>query len=156
VTAPEVAAVLDQIAVMLELTGETGFKVLAYRRAADTVRNLEEALGPRVEAATLTDLEGIGEALAAKIETLYRDGQVDLYERLKAQVPAGLLEMLSVPGLGPGKVRRLNAELHITTLDELETACRDGRVGQLRGFGAKSVERLMRGVDWHRKRRTAP
>ncbi len=139
---------------MLDLSGETGFKVVAYRRAAATVRDLGDTLGQRVEAGTLTELDGIGDALAGKITTLYRGGQVDLYERLKTQVPTGLVDMLSVPGLGPAKVKRLNAELGVTSLDQLEAACRDGRVERLRGFGAKSVERLLRGLDWQRSRKT--
>ncbi len=138
---------------MLELTGETGFRVMAYRRAATTTEEVGEELAARVDAKTLTELEGIGAGLAAIITTLYRGGRVEVYEELKGKVPAGLLQMLSVPGLGVTRVKRLNAELGLTTVDELEAACRDGRVAQLSGFGAKSVERLLRGVAWYRSRK---
>ncbi len=141
---------------MLELSGETGFRVLAYRRAATTVEELGDELGPRVEAQTLTELDGIGAGLAAIITTLHRGGRVDVYEELKGKVPAGLLSMLSVPGLGVTRVKRLNAELGITTVEELEAACRDGRVAKLSGFGARSVERLLRGVAWYRSRKAPP
>ncbi len=141
---------------MLELTGETPFRVIAYRRAATTVEELGDELGPRVEAGTLTELEGIGAGLAAIITTFYRGGRVDVYEDLKSKVPAGLLQMLSVPGLGVTRVRRLSSELGITTVEELEAACRDGRVAKLSGFGARSVERLLRGVAWYRSRNAPP
>ena len=151
VTADEIARVLEEIAVMLELTGETGFRVMAYRRGAEIVHGLDD-LAARVEAGTLQELEGIGAALAEKIVTLYRDGPVDLHERLKTQVPPGLMELLAIPGLGVGRVRRLHAEAGIASLDQLEAACRDGRVTALRGFGPKLVESLLRRIARHRAR----
>ena len=151
--ADSIATVLDEIAAMLDLQGESTFKILAYRNGAAVVRDIAPDLPALIDAGTLTEIDGIGDALATKITDLAHDRPVDLYERLKADVPGGLVEMLKVPGLGAAKVKLLHRELGVTSVEELKAACGDGRVSAVKGFGAKSVEQLEGGISWLERRR---
>jgi DNA polymerase (family 10) len=147
----EIAETLQEIGLLLALKGENPFKIRAYERGAEVVLSLEEELEDLIQSGELRDQEGIGEALATKIETLHAGGEVDLLNRLRTEIPAGLVEMLRVPGVGPGRIRTLRKELGVETVDALEEACRDGRVAALKGFGQKSSERMIRGIRWYRK-----
>ena len=146
----KIAETLQEIALLLALKGENPFKIRAYERGAEVVLSLDEGLGGLIDQGTLRDEEGIGQALADKIETLYADGEVALLQQLREEIPAGLIEMLRVPGLGPGRVKTLSKELGVESVDALEQACLDGRVEGLKGFGKKSTERMLRGMRWYR------
>tara|TARA_B100000965_G_scaffold405433_1_gene439558 strand:- start:9272 stop:10999 length:1728 start_codon:yes stop_codon:yes gene_type:complete len=138
---------LEEIAVLLELKGENPFKFRAYENGARALETLEENFETLIDEKRLTDVSGIGAALAEKIETLYKTGKLDYYDKLKASVPAGVLEMLEVPGLGAKKVRVFYEKLKITSLEELKEACEAGKIAELPGFGAKSQDNILSGIN---------
>jgi len=143
----EIAAVLDEIGVLLELQGENPFKVRAYHTGARALEALEEDLGAVVAGGRLQNLKGIGEALAKKITELHATGRLEFHEKLKAAIAPGLVEMLEVPGLGAKKIRLLHTRLRISTVEELARACREGRVAALEGFGEKTQENILTGIE---------
>jgi DNA polymerase (family 10) len=145
VTNSEIAAVFDHVADLLEYQGGNVFRVRAYRNAAHTIGGLVEPLAT-VRADTnraLTDLDGIGDDLAGKIEGLLDTGRLPLLEELKSQVPAAAFELMRVPGLGPKKVKQLVESLGIDSLEALEQACREKRVESVKGFGAKTQAAIL-------------
>lgn len=146
-----VAAVLAEIGVLLELKGENPFKTRAYANAARTIEGLDEPLERLVAEDRLGGLKGIGEALQEKIGTLVRTGGLPYYEELKASVAPGLLDLLEIPSLGPKKVRALHEKLGVSTIDELEAACRRGAVAGLDGFGEKTQLKILEGIRFRRE-----
>lgn len=142
----EIARVLQETASLIELTGGNPFRARALSSAARTLRGLDESAADRLAAGTLTDISGIGDGLAAQIEELLARGSFELRDELLNAVPAGLLDVLRVKGLGTKKVRTLWKELGITTLDELEAAAADGQVAQLDGFGTKTQSNILHNV----------
>ena len=122
---------LNEIAVLLELKGENPFKSRAYVNAARTLENLNESLAQVVAENRLGEIKGIGEALQKKITELVTTGKLGYYEELKAATPPGLIAMLEIPGIGPKKIKVVHDELGIKTVEELEQACRDGRIAGL-------------------------
>jgi len=141
-----IAAVLEEIGTLLELTGENPFKVRAYHNGARNLTTLEGDLGERIEAGTLGDVPGFGEALVEKITTLYRTDSLPYYEKLKASVEPGLIEMLGVPGLGPKKIMTLHQKLGVDSLAKLKAVCEAGKVAALAGFGEKTQENILAGI----------
>lgn len=142
----QIAEILDEMHTLLELKGENPFKVRAYQTAARTLEGLEEDLGGVIERSELTDIKGIGKALAEKIETLYYEGHLKFYDELKASIEPGLIEMLEIPGVGPKKVKVLHDQLGVKTIKELEKACKEGEVAKLAGFGEKTQENILSGI----------
>lgn len=139
----EVAAILEEIAFLLEILGENVFKVRAYHTAAKAIDSLDEELEKMVKEERLQQIPGIGEGIASKISILVNKGRLPYYEKLKKMVPEGLLELIKVPGLGPKKVMQLYKELHIKSLKELTDACQKGKVSQLAGFGPKTEKNIL-------------
>jgi len=144
----EIAQQFDELADLLEIQGANPFRVRAYRNAARIVGDLAESIDTIVgdPARKLDEIPGIGTDLAAKISTLARTGRLPQLEELRQQVPAGVLQMLRIPGLGPKKVAALHKELGLTTLDELRVACESGRVAELKGFGKKTQQTVLEGL----------
>ncbi len=142
----EIAEVLKEIGVLLELKGQNPFKVRAYQSGSRALENLEEDLGQVLAEERLDKVSGIGKALAEKIETLYQTGELPFYQELKDSIPPGLIEMLEIPGLGPKKVKALHGKLGIETIDELTEACQNNQIAALEGFGAKSQEKILSGI----------
>lgn len=158
-TNKEVARALDETASLIELTGGNAFRARAFSRAARTVRDLETPIEEHAEDGTLTDVDGIGDGLAADIQALLSRGSFDLRDDLLNAVPTGLLDVLRVKGLGTKKVRTLWQELDITSLDELEHAAQAGAVASLDGFGKKTQQNIIENVRLMRrymKRRRLP
>lgn len=146
-TKNEIADILTEIGTLLELKGENPFKVRAYQAGARALEAIEEAeLGRLIKDGELEDVKGIGEALGKKISELHATGRLEFYEKLKASVEPGLVQMLQIPGLGPKKIRALRDKLGITDIDALTKACNDGRVADLDGFGAKTQEKILAGI----------
>jgi len=145
VTNADIAATFEQIADLLEYQGSNVFRVRAYRNAARTIEGMVESLAAvRADSGrSLTDLEGIGSDLAEKIRTLLDKGELPLLAELRKSVPAAVFELMRVPGLGPKKVKLLVDQLGIDSLDALETACRNGRVEGVKGFGAKTQAAIL-------------
>ena len=146
----QVAEVLTNIAVLLELKGENPFKTRAYVNAARTIETMSEPLAKVVSEQRLGEMKGIGEALQKKITELVTTGGLAYYEELKAATPPGLVAMLDIPGLGPKKIKALHDELGIETVELLEQACKDGKIAGLKGFGEKTQTNILEGI--HRRR----
>ncbi|MDQ5980845.1 MAG: polymerase [Verrucomicrobiota bacterium] len=143
----EIAAILTEIATLLELKGENPFKTRAYQSGARLLEDMaEDEIARRVEAGTLEEVKGFGEALAQKISELHRTGKLEFYEKLKATVPAGVVDMLSIPGLGAKKIRALQEKLDVDSVEKLKAACEVGQVAALEGFGDKSQEKILSGI----------
>lgn len=144
----EVVRTLEDIGTLLELQGENPFKSRAYYTAARALSSLDtSALEALVQSGKLRTLKGIGAALAEKITELVTTDQLGYYEALKQKVPAGLLEMLLIPGMGTKKVKAIYDQLGITTVGELEYACHENRLVELPGFGRKTQENLLKGIE---------
>ncbi len=146
-TKAEIASVLNDIGTLLELKGENPFKIRAYQTGARVVESLaEEELARRCAENSLVEVKGIGEALAQKISELQATGKLGFYEKLKASIPSGLVDLLQVPGVGPKKIRALQAKLGVDSLAKLQAACESGAVAALEGFGEKSQEKILEGI----------
>jgi DNA polymerase (family 10) len=144
----EIAAVLTDIGLLLELQGENPFKIRAYQAGARLLETLgEEEIAARVQGGTLQEVKGIGEALAQKITELHTTGRLGFHEKLRASIPAWLIEILSIPGIGPKKIRVLADKLGIDSIAKLQQACRDGKIAELDGFGAKSQAKILEGIE---------
>ena len=146
----QVAEILAEIGTLLELQGENPFKTRAYTNAARTLDNLDEPLAKIVAEKRLNTIKGIGEALERKITELVETGKLPYYNELKASVPPGLVEMLGISGLGPKKIRMLNQQLEVDSVEKLEAACHRGRVAKLDGFGEKTQANLLAGIERQR------
>jgi len=145
----QIAAVFDEMADILEFQGANPFRVRAYRNAARTIGDLGEPLEKLVnEARALTEIAGIGKDLAEKIGSLLATGELKQWRELREQVPAGVLALLRVPGMGPKKAAALHRELGIQNLDMLRAACEQQKVRELKGFGAKTEEQILKGLDF--------
>ena len=146
----QVAEVLVNIATLLELKGENPFKSRAYHNAARALENLSEPLDTIVAGNRLDDIKGIGEGIQKKITELVATGKLAYYEELKAATPPGLVLMLEIPGLGPKKIKAIHDELGIETVEQLEQACKDGKIAGLKGFGEKTQLNISEGINRRR------
>lgn len=141
-----VARMLEELADLEELRG-TRYKPRAYRRAARNLRHIDEPVTRLREQDTLTQIEGVGDAIRAKILEALDTGTMQTLETARDEVPVDVTTLKLVRGLGTKSLARLWRELGVTTLDELEAAARDGKIGQLDGFGAKTVTTILEQVD---------
>jgi DNA polymerase (family 10) len=153
VTNYEVARILLEIAEALELRGEDPFRVRAYQNAARTILGLEEPLAEIRARGELMALPGIGEHMAAKIEEILATGRLRQHDELLAEFPPGVMAMMHVPGIGPRSAETLYRALQITSVDELERAAQEGRIRQLRGFGAKTEANILNAIARMRRQR---
>ncbi|MDZ4818864.1 MAG: DNA polymerase/3'-5' exonuclease PolX [Planctomycetota bacterium] len=149
-TNAEIATLFDQLGDLLEFQGANAFRVRAYRNASRTIRDLAEPLSKVANSADrkLTDLDGIGNDLAEKIQTLLDTGRLPMLEELQAQIPASVMALLRIPGLGPKKAAMLHRELKINGLEELRAACEAGEVRKLKGFGQKTEATILAGIGF--------
>jgi DNA polymerase (family 10) len=143
----EIAQTFEQIADMLAIRGDHFHRVLAYRRAAENIRELNRDLGHLRAEGDLTDIPGIGAALAQKIGEMLDTGGLAYFDRLAGEVPPSLVEMLRVEGLGPKRVKQIHDSLGITTLEELTQAAEGGELQALPGLGAKSEAKLVASIE---------
>src|SRR5262245_29906145 len=144
----DVAAVLDEIGTLLELQGENPFRCNAYHTAARNIGQLEANLADIVKEGKLAEIPGVGETLREKITTLVQTGQLPFYDDLKKKFPPGILALLRVPGMGPKKAKVLWEELGVDDLDKLKQACEAGQVAELKGFGAKTQQKILEGLSF--------
>jgi DNA polymerase (family X) len=143
----DLADIFTSIADLLEIRGEVIYKILAYRKAADSLLNLGRDVNEAWRSGELLSIPGVGKAIAEKIDELLSTGRMEFYEKLKAEVPVTLTELLKVPDLGPKKVTMLWKKAGITTLAELEAAARAGRLRTLPGMGEKTEVRIIAGIE---------
>ena len=146
-----VADFLYKIADLLDLKGENFFKIRAYRIAAQTIETLGEDVEALVQQKRLESLSGVGNALAKKITELIETGKIEYLERLKKEIPIGLLDFLEIPGLGPKKVAALYQKFGITTIEALKNACTEGKLRTLDGFGEITERNILRGIQLREK-----
>jgi DNA polymerase (family 10) len=145
----DIGTIFDEVADLLEFQNANPFRVRAYRNAARKVTDLSEPLtkiaaDPSRE---FTDLEGIGKDLGQKIAELLETGSLIMLEELRAAIPGGVLAMVRIPGLGPKKAAALYQELGIASLDALRNACLADKVQALKGFGKKTQDKILAGID---------
>jgi len=148
----ELAEVFQTIADLLDIRGEVVYKIVAYRRAAERLAELDTDVETLWQTGELTSIPGIGKAIAAKIDEYLRTGELEFLKRLQTEVPPTLREWLQVPGLGPKKIGLVWRELGITTLEELEAAAREGRLRELKGMGARTEANILAGIQALRRR----
>lgn len=150
----EVAQVFENIADMLSIKGESVYRTLAYRKAAESIRSLSRDLGGIWRDGELKSIPGVGEAIASKIDELYTNGKMTYYEKLKEEVPEGLVDLLQVGDIGPKKAALFWHEMNITSLEALEDAAKEGRLRTLSGMGAKSEARILESLESLKRRQT--
>ncbi len=145
-TNEEVAALLREYAELLGLTGGDQFRVRSYEKAAKAVAGYPDDLGT-LPTTALTRVPGVGSSVAAKIAEYRRTGTIKGVDELRAKLPPGARELAKVPGVGPKRALQLTRELGITSVGELAEAAKGGRLRGIGGFGPKSEERILRGID---------
>jgi len=145
---PDIARLFDEVADLLEIQDANPFRVRAYRNAARTIRDFPEPITDLVRAGTkdLTDIAGIGDDLAEKITAIVTTGELPLQKELARKLPAGLLDLLRIPGLGPKRVKLLYKKLKVKSAADLAAALDKGRVQKLKGFGPKMEEKMRAGI----------
>ncbi len=143
----EIIEILDLIGTMLEIKGENPFKVRAYFSGSRILQTMEEDLGSVIKEGRLGDVPGIGKALTEKIETLFKTGELEFFDKLKDSVPSGLLDLLEVPGLGGKKINALHQKLGVDSIESLTQLCNEGKVAELKGFGEKTQAKILSGIE---------
>lgn len=143
----ELADIFTTIGDLLEIKGEVIYKILAYRKAADSLNDLGRDVNDIWREGRLTEIPGVGKAIAEKIDELLSTGKLEFLEKLKREIPEGLVEVLGVPDLGPKKVALFWKELGITNLAELDAAARAGKLRDLPGMGEKSEAKVIAGIE---------
>lgn len=146
-TNPRLAAVLVEIADLLDIKGESPFKVGAYRRAADSVARSSVDIAAAYRAGQRPQLRGVGGSISGRLAELATSGRSSYHDALREEVPPTLLDLLAIPGVGPRTVGEVWRELGIATLEELETAARAGSLRRLRGVGSATEARIVAGIE---------
>ena len=148
----EIASVLDELGDLLEIRGSNPFRIRAYRNAVRTVRGLTRSLESMVaEGEDLTDLPAVGKDMSAHIIELIETGSLSRLEELAEEIPRSLVDLVKLDGVGPKKAKKLWESLDVTTVDELEEALTAGKVQELEGFGATSVQKILRAIEDYRR-----
>jgi DNA polymerase (family 10) len=146
-TNQQLADIFRKIADLLEIKGENIYKILAYRKASDSLNNLGQDVNEIQKQGKLTEVDGVGKAIAEKIDELLTTGHLGFLDKLEAEVPPSLAELLQVPDLGPKKVALFWKQLGVTKLSELESAARAGKLRTLPGMGEKSEAKIIAGIE---------
>jgi DNA polymerase (family 10) len=140
----DVVAIFEEIADLLDIEGANQFRVRAYRNAARTIETLSRPVADMLEEGKdLTELEGVGEDLAGKIEEIVKTGGLAQLDEVRARTPPALAEMLRLHGLGPKRVQKIHQELDVNSLEDLKTAAAEGEIRELEGLGPKTEEKIL-------------
>ena len=148
--ATSVAALLREFGQRSALRGDNPFRAKAYARAADNLLTLTLPLDQVIAEERLREIPGVGEAIADIIKKLHATGTHPALEKMRKELPVGVLEMLTVPGLRPDKVLKLYQELRLSSLAELEEAAREGRLQKIKGLGASLQTKILHGIEMQR------
>jgi DNA polymerase (family 10) len=139
----EIAEAFEELASLYELDGAVVYRVVAYRNAAKAIREAGVSVAELARQGRAEELSGIGKTIAEKIDALLETGSIPSADRLKERIPAGLVEVTRIPGLGPKRARMLHDQLGVTSLDDLREAADAGRIKDVQGFGPKAEENVM-------------
>ena len=142
-----VAEILDEMGTLFEIKGENPFKCRAYHNGARVVEALTQDINDLVKSGALTTVKGIGPGLAENIKQLVNTGKSKEHESLKSSLPSGLLDMVKIQGLGPKRIKTLFEKLKIKSIPELKEACEKHRLASLEGFGEKTEENILKGIE---------
>src|SRR5436853_849621 len=145
-TKEEIAGILEQIATLLELKGENPFKVRAYSNAARAIDTLGGNVPNLQDEEAVAKIPGIGKSIALKIKELAATGSLKYLEELSAEFPGGIMELFSLPSLGAKKIKALFDQLGISSIEQLQKACEQGRVAELPGFGQTTQQKLCESI----------
>ena len=144
----QVSTALHQMAVLLELSGANMFRTRSYQNASRLVGSLSQDLGELVASGEIFNLKGIGKGLGTAISQAVGEGKwPEDWEDLHTNTPEGLIEMLGIPGVGPKKIKMLHDELGVLSVADLQEACVKNEVAPMKGFGAKSQQKILDGID---------
>lgn len=147
----EVANIFNEIADILEIKGDNPFRIRAYRRAAQNIDSLAKDVS-EISIEELEEIPGIGADLAGKVQEYVKTGSLKFYDELKKEVPSGLVDLLSVPGLGPKTAKLLFDKLHIKDIDDLEKHAKEGKLKGLPGIQARTEENILKGIAMIKRR----
>lgn len=143
----EIAAVFNEMATLMEIQADNPFKIRAYQQAARICEKIEGNLAVLIAAGQLAQISGLGASICTQIERLHLDGELEQHQHLRAQIAPGLIQMLAIPGLGAKKISKLHRQLGVESLAALKQACERGEVANMKGFGQKSAESFLRGIE---------
>jgi DNA polymerase (family 10) len=149
----EIATLFNRIGDLLEIQGANPFRVRAYRRAADNLESLTDNIESIVSRGATREIPGIGEDLAAKIAEYLASGKIHFYEELKKEVPLGLLEIVTIPSVGPKTAKKIYDRYHVKDVDHLDQLARSGKLLAVPGFKQKSIDNIIHGIEVARRRR---
>ena len=141
----EIARLFAEMGDLLEIKGDNPFKIRAYRRAALNIEGLAQPV-EGLSGEELRAIPGIGEDLAAKIETYLQSGVMPAHDKLESELPAGILDLLAVPGIGPKTAKHLVEQLQVTSLDGLERLAQEHRLAGMPGIQEKTEEKILKGI----------
>ncbi len=145
----QIAAMFDEIAELLELQGENTFRIRSYYNAARTIRDMSHRLSDLVRnGEDLTNYPNIGKGTAERIQEIVETGTCKTLQEAREHMPAHLIDLLRLPALGPKKVKQLHDALGIANLEELQKACEEHRVRDLKGFGERTEEKILKGIEF--------
>ena len=149
----EIAEILDDVAALLEIQGANPFRIRAYQNAARTVEAHAVAMHKMLaDGESLTELPGVGKQVAKHIEELVDTGKLSVIEEIAKEIPLSLIELTRLSGVGPKKARAVWESLGVETVDDLERVLKEGAVADLKGFGKKTQEKILKAIDSYRKR----
>jgi DNA polymerase (family 10) len=143
----EIAAMLEELSIMLEILGANPFRCRAYANAARILDSLTGDLREMVESRQLLEVKGIGKGIFEDISSALATGSFPLYDDTRERIPEGVMEMLRIPGFGPKKVKAVYDKLNLTSVEELEEAAKNDKLSGLPGFGAKTQEKILAGIE---------
>ncbi|MFC1576667.1 DNA polymerase/3'-5' exonuclease PolX [Candidatus Omnitrophota bacterium] len=147
----EIALIFDHIADMLEVRGENRFRIRAYRRAAQSLGGLAEDIENLARDKRLSEIQGIGKDLSGKIEEYIKTGRIRFYEELQKKVGKAVLEVMSIPGVGPRTAKVLSEKFKIKGIKDLEKKARHGKIKGVPGIKEKTVSNILKGIDFLKK-----
>ncbi|RCW50491.1 MULTISPECIES: DNA polymerase/3'-5' exonuclease PolX [unclassified Halanaerobium] len=150
-TNKEVSKLLAEFGDLLAINGENEFKIRAYNNAARKIQSLEANLSELIKEDSLEDIKGIGKGIAGTIKEIFENGFSQEMEELKRELPSGVLEMTKIPNLGPKRAHQLYYELGLKSVAELREALENNKVRELKGFGPKSEQKLLKGLQNYKK-----
>src|ERR671910_3010332 len=139
----EIAEAFEELASLYELDGAVVYRVVAYRNAAKAIREAGVSVEEMAKQGRVDELSGVGKTIAEKIDALLETGSIPSADKLKAKIPAGLVEVTRIPGLGPKRARLLHDQIGVSSIDDLRRAAESGQLKDVRGFGSKAEENVI-------------